>query len=72
MLEEQAMSRVYRLGQTKPVRLVRLIVKDTWEEKIVTLQERKRLLADLIVDSKAMGKGEMARKQLWWLRDFVA
>src|SRR3954454_6029080 len=47
MLEEQAMARVHRLGQTRPVRIVRLIITDTWEERIVTRQGRKRMLADL-------------------------
>lgn len=72
MLEEQAMARVHRLGQTKDVQLVRLIVERTWEEKIMRLQEGKRMLADLIVDRKGMQKGENARKQLEWLKDLVS
>lgn len=72
MLEEQAMARVHRIGQEKPVRLVRLIVKDTWEEKIVTLQDRKRLLAKLIVDGGKVGNGDDGKKRLLWLKDLVA
>lgn len=71
-LEEQAMARVHRLGQTKPVRLVRFIVKDTWEEKIRQLQERKRSLADLIVDRKSIQDGDAGRKQLYYLRELLS
>jgi len=75
MLEEQAMSRVHRLGQKKPVRLVRFIVRGTWEEKIVALQERKRMLAELIVDGPGENaerlNGEEGRRQLAMLRDLI-
>jgi len=33
-MEWQAIGRAYRLGQTKPVEIVRLIIKDTVEEEI--------------------------------------
>lgn len=64
MLEEQAMSRVHRLGQTKAVNLVRFIVKNTWEEKIMTVQERKRTLADMIMEGRRLKSGDDGRKQL--------
>lgn len=31
MMESQALDRVYRLGQTRPVKTIRYIVKDTFE-----------------------------------------
>jgi len=43
--EEQAIDRVHRLGQTKPVRVTRFIIKGSIEERILELQERKRTLA---------------------------
>ena len=32
MLEEQALDRVHRIGQTKPVITIRYIIKDSFEE----------------------------------------
>ena len=32
MLEEQALDRVHRIGQTKPVTTIRYIIKDSFEE----------------------------------------
>ena len=72
MLEEQAMARVHRLGQRKAVRLVRLMMKDTFEENIIRLQGRKRTLADLIVDRSPLKEGTDGKKQLYYLRELVA
>jgi superfamily II DNA or RNA helicase len=41
-VEAQATDRAYRIGQTKPVTVYKLIAKGTVEEKIIKLQERKR------------------------------
>lgn len=41
-VEEQAMDRVHRIGQKKDVKVVRLIVKGSIEERILSLQERKK------------------------------
>uniref|UniRef100_A0ACD5UJU7 Uncharacterized protein n=1 Tax=Avena sativa TaxID=4498 RepID=A0ACD5UJU7_AVESA len=43
-VEEQAMDRVHRIGQTRPVKAVRLIVKGSIEERVLELQERKKRL----------------------------
>ena len=47
--ELQASDRAYRIGQTKNVNIIRLICKDTIEEKVIELQEIKKGLADSIV-----------------------
>lgn len=41
-LEDQAIGRVNRIGQTRPTTVIRLVVKDTVEQKIEALQARKR------------------------------
>jgi SNF2 family DNA or RNA helicase len=48
-VESQAIDRVHRLGQTKPVFAYRLIAKDTVEEKILELQAKKSDLANAII-----------------------
>jgi len=44
--ETQAIGRVYRQGQKRDVRVVRLIMKDTIEEKCYSTQLRKKTLID--------------------------
>lgn len=48
-VESQAIDRAHRIGQTQPVFAVRLIARDTVEEKVLELQASKRSLADAIV-----------------------
>ncbi|MEM9556963.1 MAG: DEAD/DEAH box helicase [Acidobacteriota bacterium] len=48
-IESQAIDRAHRIGQQAPVTAYRLVARDTVEEKILELQERKRELADAIV-----------------------
>ena len=50
-VESQAIDRTHRIGQTKKIMAYRLIAKDTVEEKILTLQNTKRELADAIVNA---------------------
>ncbi|MBX2906597.1 MAG: DEAD/DEAH box helicase [Taibaiella sp.] len=53
-VEQQAIDRTHRIGQTKNIFAYRLICKDTLEEKMLQLQERKRALAaDLVSDDSA-------------------
>ncbi|KAI3456289.1 hypothetical protein Pfo_012952 [Paulownia fortunei] len=40
--EDQAIDRAHRIGQTRPVSVFRLTVKDTVEDRILALQQRKR------------------------------
>ncbi|APR80896.1 Hypothetical protein A7982_06243 [Minicystis rosea] len=45
-VEDQAADRAHRIGQDKPVMVYRLVSKDTVEEGILALQDKKRALAD--------------------------
>ncbi|KAJ8769906.1 hypothetical protein K2173_008988 [Erythroxylum novogranatense] len=40
--EDQAVDRAHRIGQTRPVNVTRLTIKDTVEDRILALQEEKR------------------------------
>jgi hypothetical protein len=55
--EQQAIDRSHRIGQVKKVFAYRMICKDTVEEKILQLQEKKRsLAADLVADESGFVK----------------
>lgn len=55
-VEKQAVDRAHRIGQTNRVFAYRLIARETVEEKILTLQQQKKELADSIItaDSSLM------------------
>ena len=48
--ENQATDRTHRIGQTKTVEVIKLICKGTIEEKILSLQEKKKLLSDKMIE----------------------
>ncbi|KAI1130950.1 SNF2 family N-terminal domain-containing protein [Nemania abortiva] len=48
-LEEQALARVHRLGQTKEVTTVRLYMRGSFEEEVIKLQESKKQLANVLL-----------------------
>ncbi|MFB9315322.1 DEAD/DEAH box helicase [Nocardioides plantarum] len=58
-VEEQATDRAYRIGQTRPVQVHRMIMRGTVEEKVAELLTRKRALADSV-----LGRGEAALTEL--------
>lgn len=49
-VENQASDRAHRIGQKNVVEVIKLISKDTIEEKIVLLQENKKDIIDNIID----------------------
>lgn len=51
-IEDQAVDRVYRLDQTKPVNVWRLVMEESIEERVLDVQQDKR---DLV--KKAFGEG---------------
>ncbi|KAK5058940.1 hypothetical protein LTR84_011204 [Exophiala bonariae] len=48
--EAQAVDRIYRIGQKRPVFVKRYLINNSIEEKIVELQKRKQQLADVSMD----------------------
>jgi superfamily II DNA or RNA helicase len=67
-VEDQAADRAHRLGQDKPVMVYRLVSEDTVEERILSLQERKRALADAAL-GEADRAGSITRDELLALLD---
>ncbi|WP_428956365.1 DEAD/DEAH box helicase [Streptomyces sp. cg35] len=58
-VEAQATDRAYRIGQTRPVQVHRLIAEGTIEDRIADMLLRKRELADAV-----LGAGESALTEL--------
>ncbi|MCX4515449.1 DEAD/DEAH box helicase [Streptomyces sp. NBC_01619] len=58
-VEAQATDRAYRIGQTQPVQVHRLIAEGTIEDRVAAMLERKQELADSV-----LGSGEAALTEL--------
>ncbi len=54
--ENQATDRAHRIGQKNTVEVVHLITKGTIEEKILELQNKKRILSDKLIDGDIRDK----------------
>ena len=62
-VEDQASDRAHRIGQTRPVTIYRLVMRDTIEEKIVDLHGAKRDLAENLLEGADM-TGKMSADEL--------
>ena len=63
-VQDQATDRVHRIGQKNPVTVYRLLEKNTIEEKIQRLQEKKKNLAEELLSGENMGSGSFKREEL--------
>jgi superfamily II DNA or RNA helicase len=62
-VEDQAKDRAHRIGQERPVMVYRMVAKDTVEERILALQEKKRALVDVAL-GEAGAAGALTRDDL--------
>ncbi|WP_249666205.1 DEAD/DEAH box helicase [Nocardioides faecalis] len=67
-VEEQATDRAYRIGQTKPVQVHRMVTRGTIEERVAGLLDRKRQLADAVLARGDAALTELSNEEL---RDLV-
>ena len=51
-VENQATDRTHRIGQKNKVTVIRLITKGTIEERIIELQDKKKILSDNLIEGK--------------------
>ena len=66
-VEQQAIDRTHRIGQTKNIFAYRMICKDTIEDKILQLQEKKRALAKDIISDDASFVKALTREDVEYL-----
>jgi SNF2 family DNA or RNA helicase len=50
-VEEQALARIHRIGQTQEVTTIRFYIRDSFEEKIIASQDAKKNLANILLSS---------------------
>lgn len=67
-IEHQAVDRAHRIGQTKEVKVHRVLVQNTVEDRIVELQDRKRVLVNAALDENAaQAIGRLSHNDLRYL-----
>ncbi|WP_109505262.1 DEAD/DEAH box helicase [Nocardioides speluncae] len=67
-VEDQATDRAYRIGQTKPVQVHRVVAEGTIEQRVAELLTRKRALAESVLGSGEAALTELSNDEL---RDLV-
>ena len=60
----QALNRIHRIGQTQPVTVYKLVVKDTVEQRILKLQAKKAALAEGALSMSKQKLSEMRLEDL--------
>ncbi|MFQ9193753.1 MAG: SNF2 helicase associated domain-containing protein [Candidatus Gastranaerophilaceae bacterium] len=63
-VQNQATDRAHRIGQENVVTVYKLIAKDSIEEKIVELQDKKKELAEQIMESDSISSADFSKEQL--------
>ena len=63
-VQNQATDRAHRIGQKKNVQVYKLVMKDSIEEKIIALQEKKKDLADMFVENNDGNISSMSKDDI--------
>lgn len=67
-VEEQAMDRAHRFGQMKPVKVYKLLIHDSVEDRIMNIQTRKKELISSALDETALKQSShLGRRELGYL-----
>ncbi|KAK4223328.1 putative DNA repair protein rad5, partial [Podospora fimiseda] len=71
-IEEQALARVHRMGQTREVTTVRFVINNTIEKFVLDLQEKKRDFSSILFSGKGgPGLRQVTRERLENLRSLL-
>ena len=63
-VQDQATDRAHRIGQKSVVNVYKLVAKDTIEERILEMQEKKRQLSDQLLSGGDMSGAMLTREEL--------
>lgn len=71
-IEDQAVDRVHRLGQTRPTTVFRLVMEDSVEERVLDIQKAKRELTMTAFRDKKVRRGEERAARLADIKALLA
>lgn len=66
-VEEQAMDRIHRIGQHRPIRIHKVIIEDSIESRILALQSKKKALFESAVENKHSALQRLSEEDLAFL-----
>lgn len=62
--QNQATDRAHRIGQKNAVNVMKLVAKDSIEESIIKLQERKARLSEDVIEGKGVSENHLSRDEI--------
>ncbi|KAH6692827.1 SNF2 family N-terminal domain-containing protein [Leptodontidium sp. MPI-SDFR-AT-0119] len=71
MIEEQALCRVHRVGQKRSVTTIRYLMRDSFEEQVVEIQKRKKLLAKVTFGQDPLEESGIGMSTLQYLKSVL-
>lgn len=71
-VENQATDRAHRIGQKNTVEVIKLICNGTIEEKILELQNKKKLLADTLIEGEDRDKNIISKLSADDIKDLLS
>jgi DNA repair protein RAD16 len=66
-VEQQAQDRIHRMGQYRPVHMIRFVIKGSIEERILKLQEKKQLVFEGTVGQNTEALGKLTAEDMRFL-----
>lgn len=70
-IENQAISRAYRMGQVRNVLVYRLLCAESIDERIIEILRRKQELFDNFADESVVGAENMKMSERIWIKQMV-
>lgn len=63
-VENQAVDRIHRLGQTRPVTTIKFIIENSIEARLLEVQAKKTRLADVTLGQNGFSKSEILARRM--------
>ena len=66
-VEDQAMDRIHRIGQFRPIRIIKVVIEDSIESRVLELQKKKKALFDSTIDGDNRALNQLGEEDLMFL-----